>query len=83
MHFSNHLESNDTTNVDIWVRDCIDSKPNPLGCEKHFDAESNLVIQRCICTDNLCNKEMGPMPDTTPATSTVVTTTTTGNLTTC
>ena len=68
-----------------WSRDCNFLEPNTtvgLGCDQHkIDSKGHeITVDICFCGSSLCNKEMGPIPTTTPSsTSKVSTTTTKGN----
>ena len=62
-----------------WVRNCNFNKDHDtLGCSQHqFDHEGhNFTVDVCVCGSDLCNTEMGPIPDTT--TTTLPTTTNEG-----
>ena len=62
---------------EIWVRDCYNRPVDiEMGCE-HQDIGNNTSIDFCICGENLCNKDMGPIPTVT--TSTYKTTPTTSS----
>ena len=64
-----------------WSRDCNFLEPNTtsgLGCDQHrIDSNGHEVtVDICFCGSSLCNKEMGPMPETTSSSTPITTTTT-------
>ena len=61
--------SHDTTE-ERWGRGCEPREDHALGCEEHTWHESGTTVDECRCDTNLCNKEMGPIPETTTSTST-------------
>ena len=44
-----------------------------IGCSEHKFGESGEVVDECICDTELCNKEMGPIPETTTTSPTTTT----------
>ena len=65
-----------------WSRDCNFLEPNTtvgLGCDQHkIDSKGHeITVDICFCGSSLCNKEMGPMPTTTPSSTPKMSTTTT------
>ena len=69
-----------------WSRDCNFLEPNTtvgLGCDQHkIDSKGHeITVDICFCGSSLCNKEMGPMPETTSSSTPKISTTTTkGNI---
>ena len=88
LYTSNSIPSVTTEGIEEkWSRDCNFLEPNTtvgLGCDQHkIDSNGHEVtVDICFCGSSLCNKEMGPMPETTSSSSTPITTTTTakGNI---
>ena len=61
-----------------WWRGCKVLNNQTLGCSEHkwFPPDGPAVlVDECVCDKNLCNQDIGPIPETT---STVKTTTTNG-----
>ena len=67
-----------------WRRNCKVVKSSTIfGCSQHdFGVNGNvIVVDECVCDTDLCNKIMGPIPETTSTTQTTTTpSTTTSNL---
>ena len=59
----------------LWRRNCKIKGTRTIGCERHNLDGSGRLVDECICDTDLCNRDMGPIPDVT---STTVSTTTEG-----
>ena len=55
------------TTEEKYHRDCMVMVNQSIGCSEHTVKLLNreIVVDVCLCNTDLCNKEMGPMPETT------------------
>ena len=54
------------TSKEVWVRGC-DCFEHPVDAEMKCgrNRENETVVDFCICGEDLCNKDMGPLPTVT------------------
>ena len=60
-----------------WRRNCKPRLGVDLGCRQHEAFHGFLTVDECLCTSDLCNKDMGIMPSETTTPSPVTTSSTT------
>ena len=48
-----------------WERNCIKSNEQLLGCHEHKWRDSEIIVDECVCTEDLCNSKMSPIDVTT------------------
>ena len=55
-----------------WWRGCKSDRDEPLGCTEHkfFHGDQEILVDECVCKEDLCNKDMGPLPTETTTTPT-------------
>ena len=66
-----------------WWRGCKMDLNKTMGCSQHKFVHDNheFLVDECVCSTELCNKEMGPLPETTSTPKTSTTTSGTRNTT--
>ena len=73
LHLLQTLVHNDSSE-ESWWRGCKYDRDEPLGCTQHkfMHEDHEILVDECICKDDLCNEAMGPIPSpsTTPKTTT-------------
>ena len=58
----------DDTSEEVWWRGCKSDRDEPVGCTQHkfFHHDEEIVVDECVCKEDLCNEDMGPIITTTP-----------------
>ena len=56
---------------ETWWRGCKVLVNQTTGCSRHKwmnpHTDHEIEVDECVCKTDLCNEEMGPIPDTTTA----------------
>ena len=65
-----HEDSSD----DHWWRGCKPDHGEPLGCTQHnFEHhDHDELVDECVCKEELCNREMGPIETSTSVSTTTI-----------
>ena len=54
---------------ETWWRGCKVLVNQTIGCSQHkwMHDDHEVTVDECVCKTDLCNTEMGPIPETTTA----------------
>ena len=59
----------EVTGLRVWGRDCIGDSVFKTGCHSYMFHDKT-AIELCVCEEDLCNKEMEPITETTSTSTT-------------